>query len=64
VVILVVGLIAAVLGLLYLDRVILLTDAKKLEAEVVTEIEKVIAGVESGAQADVQASLNKLKEKL
>jgi len=53
-----------ILGLLYLDRALLLADAEKLEAEVVAEIEKIIEKIEVGAQADVQASLNKLKAKL
>lgn len=53
-----------ILGLLYLDRALLLADAEKLEAEVVAEIEKIIEKIEVGAQADVLASLNKLKAKL
>jgi len=63
-VITVVVLVIIVLCLLYLDRAILLDDAKKLEAEVVADIEKAISKVEVGAKADVAAALDKLKAKL
>jgi len=63
-IVIIVGLVAAVAGLLYLDRAVLLAEAKKLEAEVVAEIEKVIASADAGVKADVAAALAKLKAKL
>ena len=63
-VITIVVLVILVLGLLYLDRAILLDDAKKLEAEVIAEIEKVVAGAEASVKAKVASELDKLKAKL
>lgn len=63
-VITIVVLVIIVLGLLYLDRAVLLADAKKLETEVIAEIENVISKADAGVKADVAAALAKLKAKL
>lgn len=63
-VITIVVLVIIVLCLLYLSKSILLADAKKLEAEVIAEIEKVTDTAEVGVKAAVAAALAKLKAKL
>jgi BMFP domain-containing protein YqiC len=57
-------LVISVLGLLYLDRAILLEDAKNLQKEVADEIEKVTSEVEAGTKAKISSALDKLKAKL
>ena len=63
-VIAIVVLVIIVLGLLYMDRAVLLSDAKKLETEVIAEIENVISKADAGVKADVSVALAKLKAKL
>jgi hypothetical protein len=57
-------LIVVIFGLLYLDRYMLLEDAKKLEAEVIAEIERAVAKAEAGTKTKVAAALDRLKAKL
>jgi hypothetical protein len=42
----------------------LLEDAKKLEAEVIAEIERAVAKAEAGTKTKVAAALDRLKAKL